>query len=321
MGRYSGRVELDAPLRLDRYVAERLALLTRSQFKTRLESARVDGKAAKPSALLSGGELLELSWKDGEERAFVPEDIALEVVFENASCLVVDKRQGMVTHPAAGNWTGTLANALLGRLVREGSPVPPRAGIVHRLDKDTSGLIVAAKDERALEYLAAQFRERRARKEYLAVVQGRLPAREGLVENRLGRDPRDRKRFAVVAGAGDSAGKLAITKWKVLAERRAGGEDFSLVALRLRTGRTHQLRVHLRHLGCPILGDPIYGRPSARFPKATLMLHARRLRLSFAPGEEPRALVSPLPGRFLEVLSALGVAFPPEGERDGESEA
>ncbi len=321
MGRYSGRVELDAPLRLDRYVAERLALLTRSQFKSRLESARVDGKPAKPSALLAGGELLELAWKDGEDRSFVPEDLPLEVVFENASALVVDKRQGMVAHPAAGNWTGTLANALLGRLVRGGSPVPPRAGIVHRLDKDTSGLVVAAKDECALEYLAAQFRERSARKDYLAVVQGRLPAPEGVVENRLGRDPRDRKRFAVVAEAGGSAGKLAITRWKVLAERRVGGEDFALLALRLRTGRTHQLRVHLRHLGCPILGDPIYGRPSARFPKATLMLHARLLRLSFAPGEEPRTLVSPLPGRFVEILAALGIPLPPELGRDGDADA
>ncbi len=320
MGRYSGRVELDAPLRLDRYVAERLALLTRSQLKVRLESARVDGKAAKPSALLSGGELLELAWKDGEERAFLPEDIPLDVVFENGSVLVVDKRQGMVTHPAAGNWTGTLANALLGRLVRDGSPVPPRAGIVHRLDKDTSGLIVAAKDEKALEFLAAQFRERTARKDYLAVVQGRLPAPEGLVENRLGRDPRDRKRFAVVAPADGSAGKLAITKWKVLSERRVGSETFTLVALRLRTGRTHQLRVHLRQLGCPILGDPVYGRASARFPAATLMLHARRLRLSFAPGEEPRTLVSPLPGRFVEVLAALGFTFPPESRWEGEAD-
>ncbi|MBN1242319.1 MAG: RluA family pseudouridine synthase [Spirochaetales bacterium] len=315
MGRYSGRVELDSPLRLDRYVAERLGILTRSQFKSRLESALVDGKAAKPSALLSGGETLELAWTDESDRSFEPEDIPLDVVFENGSALVVDKAQGMVVHPAAGNWSGTLANALLGRLARAGLPVPPRAGIVHRLDKDTSGLVVAAKDERALEYLAAQFRERTARKDYLAVLQGRLPAAEGLVENRLGRDPRNRKRFAVVAPADGEAGRFSSTRWKVLAERRAGGETFTLVALRLRTGRTHQLRVHMRHLGCPILGDPIYGKPSARFPKATLMLHARRLRLSFAPGEEPRTIVSMLPARFVEVLGGLGLALPREDER------
>jgi len=298
-------------MRLDRYIADVAGILTRSQLKARLEDARVNGKAAKLSREVKANDRYELSLRDEEDRADLAEDIDLSVLFENDSVIVVDKAQGMVTHPAHGNWSGTLANALLGRLTRAaGTDAPARAGIVHRLDKDTSGVIIAAKTAAAQEFLAAQFRARSTVKVYLAVVQGAPPADTGRLDTQLARDPRDRKRFAV---SPEGTGKRALTEWRVLA-RSAG---YTLLALRLYTGRTHQLRVHCRHIGCPILGDPVYGRKDARFPDATLMLHARELRIVL-PGEaDSRRFLAPVPDRFAEVLRRVGMDAVVDGAGSG----
>ncbi|MBN1519630.1 MAG: RluA family pseudouridine synthase [Spirochaetales bacterium] len=311
MARIEGRVDADGPMRLDRYIADVAGILTRSQLKARLEDARVNGKAAKLSREVKANDRYELSLRDEEDRADLAEDIDLSVLFENDSVIVVDKAQGMVTHPAHGNWSGTLANALLGRLTRAaGTDAPARAGIVHRLDKDTSGVIIAAKTAAAQEFLAAQFRARSTVKVYLAVVQGSPPADTGRLDTQLARDPRDRKRFAV---SPEGTGKRALTEWRVLA-RSAG---YTLLALRLYTGRTHQLRVHCRHIGCPILGDPVYGRKDARFPDATLMLHARELRIVL-PGEaDSRRFLAPVPDRFAEVLRRVGMDAVVDGAGSG----
>ncbi|MDR0452087.1 MAG: RluA family pseudouridine synthase [Treponema sp.] len=310
MQNYSGPVPCGVPgdLRLDRYIAEYLRLFSRSQIKAKKLRAAVNGKEAKVSRLVKPGDFLELAWPDPEPEILLPEDIPLDIIYEDSRVVVVNKAQGMVVHPGAGNHSGTLANALLGRRLRQGRKAEEtrehgpflnrRLGIAHRLDKDTSGVIIAAYDDEALAFLSAQFKERQARKIYAAVVRGSPPEPRGKIDARIARDSRDRKRFAVSAGGGRSA----LTHYKVV--RELGG--YSLLLLKPRTGRTHQIRVHLKYLGCPILGDPVYGRGDARFPGATLMLHAKSLSVA-VPGPLPetpplRTFSAPLPPRFTAFL-------------------
>ncbi|HOX31528.1 MAG TPA: RluA family pseudouridine synthase [Spirochaetales bacterium] len=313
--------ELDPGGRVDGYVARAAAgILSRSQLKAREASILVNGRPAKPSRPVAPGDRVRVDWVEEASPGIVPEDIPLDLIYEDGSCLVLDKAQGMVVHPGAGNRRGTAANALAGLLARAGTGCAAagegfRAGIVHRLDKDTSGVMIAAKDPRSQAFLAAQFKDRLTRKDYVAVTRGVPRPSEGRISDRLGRDRRERKRFARV----ESGGKAAVTDYRVLAswgdadQARAEGkaraaarsQGYALVALRPRTGRTHQLRVHMAGLGCPILGDPIYGKRDPRFPEASLMLHARRLRITL-PGEaEPRTFSAPLPERFKALLRRL----------------
>jgi 23S rRNA pseudouridine1911/1915/1917 synthase len=308
---YSGTVE-GAPhdlLRLDRYVAEELKLLTRSQLKTKLLSARLNGKPVKLSRPVKSGDLLDLNWADPEPLYLVPENIPLNLLYEDARVVVIDKAQGMVVHPGAGNRSGTLANALLyRRLCRAGLPPDGavsdgpvvdrsfRPGIVHRLDKDTSGVIIAAYDDAALAFLSDQFKTRRVKKTYGAIVRGTPREKEGVINGRIVRDSRDRKRFTVSPDR-SAPGKPALTRYRVI---RSWGA-WSLLLLQPRTGRTHQLRVHLRHLGHPILGDPIYGAPDKRF-SVPLMLHARTLAITLPGGEAPSLFKAPLPQRFRTLI-------------------
>ncbi|HPE90077.1 MAG TPA: RluA family pseudouridine synthase [Spirochaetia bacterium] len=306
MATIRGRVEAVGPLRFDRYASEELKMLTRSQLKARFVSLSVNGKDAKLSRPVEAGDEYALELLDEEDRssASAPEDIPLSVIYEDDRVVVVDKPQGMVVHPAHGNWSGTLANALLGRFAAEGLAAPARAGIVHRLDKDTSGVLIVGKSAAAQEALAAQFRARSTVKTYLAIVKRGPSADTGRLEGWLARDPRDRKRFAP---SPEGVGKRALTEWTVLA--RAGG--YAALALGLRTGRTHQLRVHCKALGCPILGDPIYGEADRRFPGATLMLHAWELRIRLPGDDERSAFRSPAPERFEAIAAALGLeGFP-----------
>ena len=307
-----GIVESDEEVRLDRYIADTLKALTRSQLKSRLASAQVNGRQAKLSKLVRGGDAFSLHLKAEESREESAEDMALSVIYEDESVIVVDKPQGMVTHPAHGNWQGTLANGLLGRFsasrLIEGVAVsqvklsaPARAGIVHRLDKDTSGVIIAAKTVVAQEFLAAQFRERTTTKVYYAIVKGRPPAATGRLDSWQARDPSNRKRFAP---SDEGRGKRAVTDWKLLG---ASG-DYAFLALKPKTGRTHQLRVHCRQMGCPILGDSIYARKDARFPEATLMLHAAELHIVLPGKMEQSCFCTPLPARFRFMMDVL--AFP-----------
>jgi 23S rRNA pseudouridine1911/1915/1917 synthase len=310
-------------LRLDRYVAEYLGLLSRSQIKSRNMKAAVNGRAVKFSRLVKSGDRLELSWDAPEPMHLVPEDIPLDVMYEDRRTVVINKPQGMVVHPGAGNRRGTLANALLfRRLWREGADfhdagcvprsisgtgeaaLPPmcaagadlRPGIVHRLDKDTSGVIIAAWDNEALAFLADQFKNRRVKKRYLAIIPGNLKEGEGRIETLIARDSRDRKRFAV-----SIRGRIAVTRYRVL---RSWGTH-SLVLLGPKTGRTHQLRVHLRYLGHPILGDPVYGFPDPFFPDCGLMLHARSLSIILPGYGEAKTFTAPLPERFRRVINKL----------------
>lgn len=292
-------------MRLDRYIAVK-GILTRSQLKARNATAIVNGLPKKFSFIVKNLDRFSIVWEDIVYNNIQSEDIYLNILFENERVIVVNKAQGMVTHPAAGNWSGTLVNALLGRAARCGAAAgdgfsPLRPYIVHRLDKDTSGVIIAAWDAAALELLQAQFRTRTVRKRYLALVRGMLRDNAGVIDAPLGRDPRDRKRFTVV-----ERGKPALTRYRVL--RRftpASGGSYALLSLAPKTGRTHQLRAHLKHIGCPIVGDGIYGVRDRQFPRATLMLHARRLAITL-PGESVSSTFSaPLPEHFTALLKSL----------------
>jgi 23S rRNA pseudouridine1911/1915/1917 synthase len=318
---WQGRVGPGGAARADQFIAEASGALSRSQIKARGAVVRVNGAEAKVSRPLKEGDLVEVRWTEEAQLSFEAEDISLDILYEDERVVVVNKAQGMVTHPGAGNRSGTLANALVG-LARRGdgarSPVQ-RAGIVHRLDKDTSGVIIAAKDLEAQVFLAQQFKDRSTRKEYLAILRGLPDPPSGRIADRLGRDKRDRKRFASVS----EGGKVAVTDYRVLASwgeaapprrgvaplRGAAAERYSLVSLRPKTGRTHQLRVHMAGLGCPILGDPIYGRKDGRFPEATLMLHAHRLKIVLPGNAEPSLYAAPVPERFRLVVRALDEAF------------
>jgi len=293
-------------MRLDRFVAERMGLFTRSQMKARAAVLRVNGEEARASRRLRLGDRVTVAYRDeAEPVGAIPaaEAIPLSILFENEQVAVIDKPQGMVVHPGHGNRTGTLVNALLGHcrdLAHAYGAGEARPGIVHRLDKDTSGLIITAKNPAAHEHLANQFRDRRVRKLYLAVVRGGPRSDAGRVDRNIARSRRDRTRFVTVA----AGGRRAVTDWRVL--RRYDG--CSLLVLAPRTGRTHQLRVHLRLLGTPVLGDPLYGGADARFPGTTLMLHAWKLRITL-PGEpSPREFRAPVPERFKALLRGRGTA-------------
>ncbi len=288
----------NAGMRLDRYCALKDKTLTRSRLKNGVQGIRVNGIETKLSRIVRPGDIIEVEWCDIEPDHIEPENIPLSVIYENRYVTVVNKKQGMVTHPAAGNWSGTLVHALLWRWNQD-SPESVRAGIVHRLDKDTSGVIITARDRRTESLLQNRFKNHAVRKSYIAIVCGKPPAVEGVIETRLVRDPRNRKRFTWTTNP--DKGKYAKTSYRLVKTIDA----YSLIVFTLHTGRTHQIRVHAKYLGTPILGDPVYGKKDKRFPNATLMLHARRLRIRI-PGEDAiQTFVAPVPHRFREIIRFL----------------
>lgn len=288
--------------RLDRFLAEYLHLCNRSQLKSRGVEAKVEGEAAKLSRKLHPGELVEATLPPLEPSQVDPEKIELPILYEDENVIVVNKPQGLVVHPGAGNPGGTLANALVhhSQELKESfdGGVEERPGIVHRLDKETSGVIIAAKHPEALAALSKEFKRRSTEKWYIAILRGSLPRGEGSVEGYIRRDPHNRKRFVW----SPVEGKAATTSYRVL---RHLGEGYVLVRFEPKTGRTHQLRVHALHLHAPILGDPVYSRKDHRFPEATMMLHAFSLRITLPGEREPRLFRAPLPPRFRTVVRAL----------------
>lgn len=289
-----------AGMRVDRYVAEVLALFSRSQLNRHDVTLTINDAPAKLSRALREGDRVHVTYRDLPEHTLEAEPIALDILYEDECVVVVNKPRGMVVHPAAGNWTGTLVQGLLhhvSELADEASRGSGRPGIVHRLDKDTSGVLVAAKNATCQEALARQFRKRTVEKLYLAVVRGAPGRSSGTVEASIARDPRNRKRFAVTSGGG----RTAKTEYRVLKHF----PGYAFVAVHPVTGRTHQIRVHMHHLGCPVLGDPVYGRKDRTFPEVGLMLHAYRLTFRLPATGERRSFVAPLPDRFRSALRAL----------------
>ncbi len=288
----------EAERRLDHYLARVLPDVSRSHIQRLIRQGlvSVDGQASRASSPVKPGMQVVARIPPDPVAEVPPQAIDLDVVYEDGDLLVVNKPAGMVVHPAVGHYEGTLVNALLARYPHLAVGDEGRPGIVHRLDRDTSGLIVVAKTEAALSYLRAQFRDRRVKKTYLALVHGHPPKPEGIVEAPLGRDPRQRKRMAVVAG-----GRPARTGFSVLEDLG----DYSLLSVSLETGRTHQIRVHLAWLGVPVVGDGVYGRRRNRLGLARQFLHAWRLALERPGGRGRLELEAPLPADLEEVLKAL----------------
>lgn len=301
------------PLRVDVY-ASSVQNISRSRLKTGLRLISVNGKAAKLSLRLKGGEEVLLEWEDPLPEFIEPQNIPLNILFENEDVTVVNKAQGMVTHPGAGNRSGTMVNALLYHWGSEEKlgEAAFRTGIVHRLDKDTSGVLIAAKNRDAETFLQNEFQKRRVKKEYIAIVQGHPPSLYGEIKNYIARSPSNRKKFAVSKNT--EIGKYAHTLYRCIGIYG----PYSLMRIQIKTGRTHQIRVHMKHLGCPVLGDPLYGKKDGLFADASLMLHARLLGIRLphietredggalkAGKRNVRVFKAPVPLRFKKVLKTL----------------
>jgi len=300
--------------RIDIFLTHHVENATRSKVKQAIESGLVlvDGRSVKPSHEVSPGEVILLTIPKPPPQDALPEDIPLSIVFEDEHLLVVNKPAGMVTHPAFGNYTGTLVNALLHHSTLSGLNDPTRPGIVHRLDKETSGLMVIAKSDTAHAFLSKQFADRTILREYQAIVWGTFTPPAGKIEADLGRSKSDRKKMAVVAD-----GKHAVTEYRVL----ASFHYLSLVSLKLHTGRTHQIRVHLAHVHHPVFGDPTYnGRrmlygPGGSRQKAEVQhlleliprqaLHAKTIGFIHPASRKPLFFDSELPSDIQSVLQEL----------------
>jgi len=288
-----------AGLRLDQVLARLLPQHSRSRLTTwvREERVQVDGRPALPRVKMWGGEHLSVRPGAGPETlAHAPQVMPLSIVYEDEALIVIDKPAGLVVHPGSGNWEGTLLNALLAHAPE--LKAIPRAGIVHRLDKDTSGLLAVAKTATAQTDLVRQLQARSVRREYAAVVHGRI-AGAGTIEAPIGRHPVSRTRMAVVA-----RGKPAVTHY-VPIEHFAGA---TLLTCRLETGRTHQIRVHLASIGHPLVGDPVYGPRSGRGQERAFhrqALHARKLGLVHPVTGRAVAWESPLPDDMQALIANM----------------
>lgn len=284
--------------RLDKYLAENMPL-TRSRIKNAIEAGEVlvNGMEVKPGEKLKKGDVITVALHDPESTSAIPEDIPLDVVYEDPYIAVINKPQGMVVHPAPGNYSGTMVSALLFQIKDlSGIGGELRPGIVHRLDKDTSGLIVIAKNDEAHASLSKQIAERRMKRIYEAIVHGNINEDELTIDKNIGRSHKDRKKMAV-----DPSGRRAVTHIKVL--ERFG--EFTHVEAALETGRTHQIRVHLASIGRPVAGDPEYGPKNIKLHDKGQLLHAKELRLKHPKTGEYMIFKAPLPGYFESVLEKL----------------
>lgn len=290
--------------RLDKALAEKLPAFSRAQVQRLIQDGRVrmGGTAVKASLRLAGGEQVVVEIPPVEETDLVPQPIPLDIVYEDNDMIVVNKPAGMVVHPAAGHPSGTLVNAVLAHCPDlSGIGGERRPGIVHRLDKDTSGLILVAKNDRALRYLQAQFKKRTVEKVYLALCEGHFHSAEALIDAPIGRDPTNRKRMAVIPPNASDKARPAQTKVKVLDYYG----DYSLLECRPLTGRTHQIRVHLAFAGYPVVGDPIYGRRRQPLLPARHFLHAAGLTIKRPSDGRKMTFQTELPEELKDLLVIL----------------
>ena len=294
----------DQPQRLDKYLAERLPEFSRTRLQTLIKDGLVtvdDRPAHKAGQLVEPGSLIRLHVPAPQPSTIQAEDIPLKVIFENADLLIIDKPAGMVVHPAAGHASGTLVHAALGHAPEmEGVGGEQRPGVVHRLDKDTSGLILMAKNDRTHRWLQEQFRQRQVVKTYLALVDGHPPTPTGRIEAPVGRHPQQRKLMAILPELAHGS-RPAISEYRTLETFR----DHTLLEVHPITGRTHQIRLHLAFIGCPVAGDCIYGHKQASLPLNRHFLHAARLSIRLPGEKEPSTFTTPLPAELVEALNQL----------------
>ena len=318
---------LERPERLDVYCSKKMPELTRSRLKTGLRSVRINSAQAKISRRVHNGDKIELEWEDPVPHYAAPQNIPLDIIYENENIIAVNKSAGTVTHPANGNWDGTLVNALnyyrlfvspvkdefsavlkkYEALRAQGEEIPKdknadvfRQGIVHRLDKDTSGVIITARNSKTEQFLKAEFKKRNVKKYYLAVLNGVPKKKCGKIKTAVFRSKGNRKKFS--ASADVSKGKTAVSQYRIL---KSDGK-YSFAVFRIFTGRTHQIRLHAKFIGCPILGDLVYGKKNAGFPDSGLMLHAYKLLIDLDGNGSLQEFKAPLPKKFKAVLRRIG---------------
>lgn len=284
--------------RLDKLAAAKLPGLSRSQVQALIAEGQitVDGVQVKAGVKLRGGEIVRIEMSEAVDETLAPQDMPLDIMFEDEHLAVINKPAGLVVHPGVGNPSGTLVNALLARYPTLAET--ERKGIVHRLDKDTSGLIVVGKTEDAIQTLMAQFQARTVDKVYLALCERSPRTLSGMIDAPIGRDPKQRKRMAVVRD-----GKPAQTEFEVIEQDFLG--DQALVRCKLLTGRTHQIRVHLAFIGAPIVGDTVYGYRKQRLKLKRHFLHAAELCFTHPVSDQPMTFESPLPAGLQNILDKL----------------
>lgn len=291
----------DAGVRIDKYLAEQLPDITRSYLQKLLKdgSVQMNGKPVKASTKTAVGAVIALTIPEPEEPEILPENIPLDILYEDSDVILINKPKDMVVHPAAGHYTGTLVNALMYHCRGDLSGINGvlRPGIVHRIDKDTTGVLIVCKNDRAHNALAEQLKEHSITRKYRAIVCGNLKEDEGTVDAPLGRHPQDRKKMAIVR----SGGKRAVTHYRVL--ERFGNDTY--IECQLETGRTHQIRVHMASLGHPLLGDEIYGRAKSPFKLEGQTLHAMVLGFIHPTTGEYMEFEAPLPEYFEKLLEKL----------------
>ena len=287
--------------RLDKAISD-ASNVSRTQANDliKADAVFVNGEVKKAKYKVLENDLVSFVIPEPEVLSYEAENIPLDIVYEDDDVAVINKPQGMVVHPSAGHHSGTLVNALMYHMTKLSSINGViRPGIVHRIDKDTSGLLMVAKNDQAHELLAAQLKDHSSKRRYLAIIHGNLLNDRGVIEAPIGRNPKDRKKQAVIAG-----GKHALTHFEVL--ERFG--EFTLVNLTLETGRTHQIRVHMAYIGHPLLGDALYGRKVPEKGLTGQCLHARTLRFIHPRTNAECVVTSALPEYFTQVLSRLGNA-------------
>ncbi len=300
--RFSFTYRGEGEQRLDKFLVTCLPDFSRSRLQGLIQEGfvQVDQQVVvKAGYLLGEGQQVDIRIPPPVSSELIPEAIPLEIVFENDDLMVVNKPAGMVVHPAVGHFSGTLIHAALAHAPDlEGVGGEQRPGVVHRLDKDTSGLILLAKNDATHQWLQNQFRLRRVKKVYLALVDGQPPTPTGRVEAPIGRDPAHRKRMAIVP---PGKGREAVTEFYTVQNYR----QHTLLEARPLTGRTHQIRIHMAFLGCPIVGDTLYGHKHATLPIERHFLHAARLTVYLPGQKEPSTFEAPLPPELQAVLDRL----------------
>lgn len=293
--------ENDKGKRIDSFLNEVIEDATRSYIQKIIDGGYVEitgKKTTKSGNKLKGTETIVVNLPEDETLDLIPEDIPLEIIYEDSDIVVINKAPNMVVHPAHGNYNGTLVNALLYH-IKDLSTINGviRPGIVHRLDKDTSGVIVVAKHDEAHTTLSDMFKEKSLEKTYVCIAKGIFKEKSGRIETLIGRDPRDRKKMAVVT----ENGKNAISNYEVLDESK----NYSLVKVRIETGRTHQIRVHMKSLNHPILGDATYGNSTDEIDRQ--MLHAYRLKFTHPISKKEMVVTAPIPEDFKRALKFAGL--------------
>ena len=289
--------------RLDIFLSEQTEEFTRSRLKKLIEDGQVcvNGRQTKKAgAEIKLGDEVSIVVPDAVEYSVQPENIPIEIVYEDGDLAVVNKPQGMTVHMGNGNESGTLVNALLYALDSlSGIGGVLRPGIVHRIDKDTTGLLVVAKNDKAHVSLASQIAQKTCKRTYFALLEGSLKEDKGRITTDIGRHPTDRLKMSVLP---DGKGKLAVTDFEVVARF---GTEYTLCKFDLQTGRTHQIRVHAKHLGHPVAGDPVYGYKKQKLKTDGQLLHAWRLQLTHPTTGEEMTFFAPLPQAFTEILDKL----------------